>query len=646
MAVEYEAGAPRIDLARYELTVGGRRVTLGRQAMELLILLTDRFGELVTREDIVARLWDGRAFVDADGSINAAIRKIRAALGDDPARPRYLETVIGKGYRFVGEIEVIRKAAPLLAVPSVVSVEPMPAPLSASPAVSRLPSPDKREPVAAPAPAAVWTRSRHGLAILSAAVLGLLALAVWGLERWRAGPPLHSIAVLPLANLSGDPAQDYFAAGITDELTTDLAKVSALKVISRSSAARSRASSRPMREIAAELGVDALVEGSVVRSGDRVRVTAQLIDAGRDRYLWAETYERDLGDMLGVQNAIALEVARQVRIRLSSFEQQRLEQSPPVNPGAYDAYLKGRYALSTQRADGLKEGLPAFEQAIALDPRFAPAYAGLADTYSLLVNYGVQRPAEAFPLADAAARKAIELDASSAEGHTALAYPEHHYAWQWQAAEREYRTAIALSPNYSTAHLRYAEYLSSVARHDEAIAEMRRALELDPLSPVNHGNLGRFLYHARRYEEAIAVLKSALALDPARTYARLHLAMSYEQLGRYSLAEQEFRRVTADFGGARGPGVAHFLASTGAKSEARSLADSLRATAGDSDWFLIAGAYAALGDPDAAFDCLRRAYESHDFFLVFLRVHPFMDPLRSDPRFRDIERRMGFPASD
>jgi len=432
MPADTQAGKARIDLASYQLSIEGRRVRLERQPLDLLIFLVQHKAQLVSREEIVEKLWGKDVFVDVDASINAAIRKIRTALRDDPANPRYLETVVGKGYRFTGEIELVAQ----------------PPPSAVSPAGGRGPG---------RASHARWTGRR--IALLSGTLILVLAAAAWGMFRWRQRQAsttraIHSIAVLPLTNFSGDPSQDYFANGMTDEITTDLAKVASLKVISRTSAMRYQGTSKTLQQIARELKVDAVVEGSVVRSGNKVRITAQLIDAMNDRHMWAETYERDLGDVLGVQNTLALEIARQVRTQLTSSDEQRLGRNTPVNPDAYDAYLRGRYAQTSQSPEGLKAGLPAFQQAIALDPTFAPAYAGLADTYSLLANYGVLSPREAFPQAEAAARKALQFDPNSPEAHTALAYPQHHYTWQWAAAQQEYRTAIGLSPSYATAHLR------------------------------------------------------------------------------------------------------------------------------------------------------------------------------------------------
>jgi TolB-like protein/DNA-binding winged helix-turn-helix (wHTH) protein/Tfp pilus assembly protein PilF len=624
MPVPAQAAKARIDLSRYELSVDGQRVKLERQPMELLILFVQRPGQLVPRDDIVERLWGKDVFVDVERSINAAVRKIRSALRDDPANPKYLETVVGKGYRFIGNVELT--GAPAGNPPPATPISQ--APLGSSPRQPRI------------RPAIVWL------------VLGVLVFGgVWAVAKWRQGrssqpqAQIRSIAVLPLQNLSGDSSQDYFADGMTEELTTDLGKISSLTVISRTSAQNYRGSHKSAPQIAGELNVQAIVEGSVLRSGNKVRITTQLIDAQHDKHLWAESYDREIGDVLAIQNAVALEIARQVRIRLTSLEQQRFAQHTPVNADAFDAYLRGRYAQTTQSSKGIEEALPLFQQAINLDPSYAPGYAGLAYTYGLLANYDVLPPSEAFPQALAAATKATQLDPGSAEAHTAMAFSEHHYLWNWAGAEREYKTASALNSSYPTAHLLYAEYLSTIGRHSEAIAEMRRALELDPLSLVYSSNLGRFLYHARRYDEAIEVLKQTLAIDPNRVYARVHLAMCYEEKGMYEEERQEFERITAAFGGQPGPGLAHFYARIAAKkgeaAKARRIADQLERTARDSDWFFLSGVYAALSDKDEAFACLNKAYEKHDFFLVFLKVHPYMDPLRSDPRYVELLQRIG-----
>jgi len=619
MALETQAGRPRVDVSRYELSLNGKRVKLERQPMDLLILFVLKKGELVSREQIIDKLWGKDVFVDVDSSINSAVRKIRTVLGDDPAQPHYLETVVGKGYRFIGEVEVV-------------GLPPEP---PADPAKT--------------APAAPGNRIGRALTA-GAAVLVVLALAAWLGIRWRQGVasasgPIHSIAVLPLANLSGDPGQEYFADGMTDELTTDLAKIGALRVISRTSAMRYRNAHEPVQQIAQELKVDAVIEGSIARSGNQVRITAQLIDARSDRHLWAESYERDLSDILNVQNTVALEIAHQVRATLTPAEREALAAHNTVVPEAYDAYLRGRKELGKQRQEALRKGLEYFQQAIALDRLYAPAYAGLADSYSLLVNYSALPPLDAFPKAKSAAFKALELDHNLAEAHTALAYVKHHFDWDWTGAEEEYKAALHLDPNNAITHLRYAEFLSNLARHDEAIREVRLAHDLDPLSLVIQSNIGRLLYYARRYDEAIPELKQVLALDPHRVFARVHLAKCYEEKGMFSESLAEMATVRAEFNGQEGIGEAHLYASMSRIQDARRILKYQEQPPPDGaqNWQWIAGVYARVGEKDRAFQWLDQAYQNRDFFMTFVNTDPAMEPLRSDPRFAAMLSKMAFP---
>jgi TolB-like protein/DNA-binding winged helix-turn-helix (wHTH) protein len=622
MALETQAGKPRIDVSRYELTVNGQRVKLERQPMDLLILFVRKKGELVTREEIIDKLWGKDVFVDVDRGINSAVRKIRTVLGDDPAEPHYLETVVGKGYRFVGDVEIVGLAADQTGE----ETQTLPAPLVA---------PAKR---------------LGRLLVVAVCLMAGTAAAVWGWLRWRqraeaASAPIRSIVVLPLANLSGDPAQEYFADGMTDELTTDLAKIGALRVISRTSATHYRGTQEPLPQIAQELKVDAVIEGSVARSGNRVRITAQLIDARNDRHLWAESYERDVSDVLNVQNSVALEIAHQVRATLTPAERELLAAHSTVVPEAYDAYLRGRKELGKQRQEALRRGLEYFQQAIVLDRLYAPAYAGLADSYSLLVNYEGLPPLEGFPQAKAAALKALELDHNLAEAHTSLAYVKHHFDWDWAGAEAEYKLALQLDPSNAITHLRYAEFLSNLARHDEAIREVRLAHELDPLSLVIQSNIGRLLYQARRYDQAIVELQQILSADPHRVFARLHLAKCYEEKQMYSEALKEMDAVTAEFHGQEGIGVAHLFASMGKASEARRVLKSLEQPPPDGaqEWTFIAEVYARLGEKDKAFHWLDQAYQNRDFFMTFAKTDPPLDPLRSDQRFAAMLKKMGFP---
>jgi TolB-like protein/DNA-binding winged helix-turn-helix (wHTH) protein/Tfp pilus assembly protein PilF len=607
-----------LDLRTGELTRDGCRIPLQGQPAQFLVLLISQPGQLVTREDLRAKLWPEDTFVDFDHGLNNAVNRVREALGDSAGSPRYIETVPRKGYRFIGEAEAPSPASP---------------PIESAAGGSFL----------------AWAFSHRTLVLLGVAIL-LAAVAGWGWYRFheRSLPPaarIQSLAVLPLANLSGDPSQEYFADGMTDELTTALAKVSALRVTSRTSTARYRDTREPIQQIARELNVDAIVEGSVARSGKRVRITAQLIDARNDQHMWAESYERDLSDILNTQNTVAVEIAQQVRANLTSAERTAFAARSTVVPEAYDAYLRGRRELGKQRPEAFRQGLEYFQQAIALDRLYAPAYAGLADSYSLLVNYSALPPLEAFPRAKSAALKALDLDANLAEAHTSLAFVRHHFDWDWDGAEAEYKLALRLDPNNAITHLRYAELLSNLGRHDEAIREITVARQLDPLSLVVRSNLGRFLYYARRYDEAIAEIKQVLAADPHRSWSRVTLAFCYEQKGMYSqsLAEQETLR--AEFNGVYGIGSAYLFARMGRLQDARAVLKYHEQPAPDGvqDGVFIAAAYAQLGEKDRAFQWLGRAYQNRDYFMTFIKTDPFMDPLREDPRFEDMLRRVGFP---
>jgi TolB-like protein/DNA-binding winged helix-turn-helix (wHTH) protein len=514
-----------VDLAGYRLLQNGHAVHLERQPMELLILLVERRGDLVTREDIAARLWGRDVFVDADQSINRAVRKLRVAFHDDPEKPLYLETVVGKGYRFVGPVAVTGTAP-----------------------TAQVTVPDNGLASAA----TLARRSRLHLPLLAGIglVIGLLLeLGTLYTPRKRLvaplGRPIQSIAVLPLENLSGDPGQEYFADGMTDALITDLAQIGALRVVSRTSVIRYKGMRKPLPEIARELGVDGIVEGTVTRSGDRVRITSQLIYAPSDQHLWAHSYERNVGDVVSLQGEVAQAIAGAVRAAVTPEQRARLSAKATVNPKAYEAYLKGRYFQNKRTQEGLRRAMEYYQQAVAEDPRYAPAYAGLADTYFPLTNWGWVSIREAIPKAKATALKAVELDEGLAEAHVSLGMVRFVYDWDWPEAGKQFEQALALNPAYPLAHMWYSYYLMALGRSDESLAEMKRAVDLDPVSPELSHYTAWLLGLIGRYDEAIAQERQTLEMDPGFPPAHSVLAGAYAAKGMYREALAEIEKLSA-----------------------------------------------------------------------------------------------------
>jgi tetratricopeptide (TPR) repeat protein len=437
---------------------------------------------------------------------------------------------------------------------------------------------------------------------------------------------------------------------MTEELIAQLAQISALKVISRTSVMQYKKARKPLPEIARELDVDAVVEGSVRRAGNRVRITAQLVHAPTDRHLWAKSYERDLSDVLTLQSEVAREIAREVKVALTPQEQARLATTRPVNPRAHELYLKGRFFWNKRTPNDLKKSLEYFQQATAEDPNYALGYAGVADAYSVLgyVGYAVLPPADAFPQAKAAALKALELDPSLAEAHVVLAYVKWEHDWDWAGSEEEFRRAIALNPNYATAHHWYATRLAALGRMDEARAESKRAEELDPLSLIIRGNIAWMHIFARRPDDALEQLRPTLEMDPNFASTHWFMALAYLQKGMYPEAVDAAKRNVELMRGYN-PGseatLAYAYALAGNKAEARRLLEALKQTARQRyvppDWIAIA--YAGLDDRDQAFAWLEKAYQEHSTLLPFLKVYSLFDRLRDDPRFQDLVRRMKFP---
>jgi TolB-like protein/DNA-binding winged helix-turn-helix (wHTH) protein/Tfp pilus assembly protein PilF len=602
-----------VDVGAGELSKNGIRVKLQERPFQLLVALVERPGEVVTREELRQRLWSDGTFVDFDHSISSAINRLRSALSDSAAQPRYIETVGRRGYRFLYPVSTAARDS---------------------------------APSATAFPKALPRYRRRALFVALALVVLAGALAV---VLRRPGPtgstgPIRAIVVLPLKNLSSDPEQEYFSEGLTDELLTHLASLEGLRVISRASAMQYKDSRKPLREIARELNVDAVVEGSVLRSDGRVRITARLVEAASDRHVWAKSYERDHRDILDLQNEVTRDIAANIRLNLTAAARERLAVSRPIEPEAHEDYLRGRFYWSKRRTSDVKTAILHFEKAIARDPRYARAYAGLADSYSVMRAYNLAPQNESIRQARAAARKALELDDELAEAHTSLGLIAQIYDWDWQTAEKEYRRAIQLDHNYATAHHWYAELLAYRGRFDEAFAEIELARQLDPLSLIIATDRGEILYLSRDYDRAIAQVRGVLEIEPNFLQAHYILVFSLVQKGLFADA-------LADIEKWRGSDEtlwslmmqAYVYGRSGQKVQARQALEKLeqlnRHRPMDPGPILLA--QVGLGNKEAAFAWLEEAYAERSTAIPSLKVNPIYDPLRDDPRFLGLMRRIG-----
>jgi serine/threonine protein kinase/Flp pilus assembly protein TadD len=483
-------------------------------------------------------------------------------------------------------------------------------------------------------------------ALVAALALGLLVAGYYLFrERPSGRKTLSSIAVLPLENLSGDTAQEWFSDGMTESLIAELSKIKALKVISRTSVMRFKKTRKPLKDIARELDVEAIIEGSALLVKDRVRITAQLIEASTDRHLWAESYERDLRDVLSLQQQVAQAIAREIQVTLTPQEQTRLASARPVNPEVYTDCLKGRYYTMQYTQEGIQKGFEYLNQAIRMDPGFAPAFAWLASAYNIAADWYMPSM-EAMLKANALALKAVELDEMVSEGHGALARVHMAYDWDWAGAEREFQRAIQLNPGDQWSRSGYGWLLFALKRFDESLKELRRAQELDPLSPAVNWNLGMGLHSARQYHRALEQLRTAIELDPSSFFGHALLGMTYEQQGELGKAIAEFRKARElnDIPWTRAY-LGHGYAAAGDRVEALKIIaglkeDSRRLVVAPYDVALV---YAGLGEKDQALAWLEKAYQVRSYFLYWLQIDPRLDGLRSDPRFQDLLRRMNFP---
>ncbi|MGC9952391.1 MAG: winged helix-turn-helix domain-containing protein [Bryobacteraceae bacterium] len=623
-------GVFELDLHTRELRKAGRKVRIQEQPLSVLVSLLERPGELVTRDELRQKLWQSDTFVDFDTALNKAITKIRDVLGDSAASPRFVETLPKRGYRFIAPVE---KLAPEQTAPG-------PAP------------PEAIHPEAGGSAAAERPRGASGyggwakLAGAGLAVLPLLAIIAW-LHWSREGAParIRSIAVLPLDNLSGDSNQEYFADGMTDELITDLAQVHSLRVISRTSVMQFKHTKKNLPEIAAELNVDAVVEGSVMRSGNSVRVTAQLLDARQDRHLWAASYEREMTDVIGLEGQVAKAIADQVRVKLTPEEDARLAKRRPANPEAYDALLKGRFLWDKRNAGAAEKAVDYFRQAAGKDPGNAEAWAALAGCYaSLGSDIGSVDPAKVAPEARAAVAKALALDPNLAEAHGSLAKIELWYDWDWAGSEREYRRAIELNPNDSMIRLGYSHYLLVRKRFDDALEENRRALDLAPLDILCSMHLAWLYCDSHAGDKTVEQSKRVLEMDPAFAGAYLYVARGYELQGKWPEAIAAYEQARDSYLPQYLAGVAHAWAASGNRRQAEAALAKLKEFSKQRyvSPLMFAAYYAACGDRDRAFEWLERGYRQRAPGLIELEVSYVWDNLRTDPRFHSLERRAGF----
>ena len=630
-------GTYEVSLQSGEVRKAGLRIRVQQQPMKLLGILLEHPGEVVTREELRSRVWPNESFGDFDQALNIAIGKLRSALGDSADNPRFIETLPKRGYRFIADVSVLGANAHPKRPESVSGDLPAPEPGRNLQGAGLAVAPKRR----------LWLTRGVIVALALVIIIGLSIVSVW-LFRSRGAPAeIRSLAVLPLENLSGDASQNYFADGMTDELITDLAQIGALRVISRTSVMVYKGARKPLPQIARELNVDAVVEGTVIRSGDQVRITAQLIEASTDKHLWSQSYEGELRDTLAVQNRVASAIADQIRINLTPQEQAALKSVEVVNPEAYESYLKGRYFWNKRTANGLKVALAYFNQAIEEDPKYAQAYSGLADTYALLGDwqYAVMTPREALPKAKAAAMKALELDDSLSEAHNSLAFCLEGFDWDFGSAEKEFLRAIELNPGYATAHHWYSWHLSLLGRNAEAIAEMRKAENLDPLSLIINADLAELLLIAHLPDESIQQSRKTLEMDANFALAHNQMGQGYLEKHMFGEAVAEIQKAIQLSGGSPTftANLARAYAASGQKAAAMEQLNDLkkRSASGDPHSSEIAMIYAALGNSDQAMTWLDKSYEQR--FNPGILLRPGFDPLRSDSRFQDLVRRIGLP---
>lgn len=619
-----------LDSRARELRKDNRKIRLQEQPLQILAMLLEHPGEVVTREELRQKLWPADTFVDFDHGLNSAVARLREALNDSAQRPKYVETLTRRGYRFIGQLEQpnnTQATAQELPWPE----EPLETDLQLAGRNSKL------------------QHSKRWLPALAAMSVLALVFSAYFLARppgpRAASKSIDSVAVMPFENATSSPDTVYLADGITQSAIDHLSRLGNLRVISLGSVLRYRGRRDDSRQIGHDLGVRSVMTGKINFNGDRMIVMAELIDTSDGTHIWGEQYNRRVSDIMSVQEDIAREIATKLEVRLSTQQEKVLRQRHTQDFEAYQMYLRGRYYWNRRSQEDLQRGIAYFEQATERDPSNALAYAGLADSYFVRAISGALPTADAMPKAKAAALKALELDDSLAEAHTSLAQITANYEWNWNKAETEYKKAIELNPNYSTGHHYYATFLMGMGRHQEALEEMRRAQQLDPLSPAIATFIAKAYYYAGQNDEAISQYHKVLESDPSFAMARSFLIHSLEQAGRLEEAVAQLKIEAAQSG--RGQDQAEALdrayrskGATGYWTEVLRQVERGKDPGAGSD-LDVAAMYAKLGEKDHAFELLERAYTQHNMWLMNLKVDPRFDSLRSDRRYTSLLRRVG-----
>ncbi len=660
----FRFGAFEFHVQALELRKHGLRIKLAGQPISVLAMLLERPGEVVTREDLQARLWPAGTYVDFEHSVNAAVKRLRQALGDSADSPRFIETLARNGYRFIAPLserteDLAKPAGPPGSQAALGQHRKVTPPISPSgsavrcPAITHEKQPEEPQSPAQAKKTAKWLRFLAFPRVM-AGVLLLIGIAAFiiGLHERRpahtGSGPIRSLVVLPLANLSGDPDEEYFVDGMADELRQHLEVISPLRVISRTSSMYYRGSSKPLPEIARQLNADAVVDGSVLRSGKRVRINVELIQTASDTRLWGGSYDRDLKDIFTLQAEVAQKIAGEIRATLTLPDRVRLARRHTPDPNAYLAYSKGRFFWNRRTEADLKRAIRYFQQAIEKDPNYALAYDGLADCWLPLGWYAYMAPSETFPYAKVAARKALALDDSLAEAHTSLAFVTLYYDRDWTDAEREFRRAIELNPNYANGRHWYAEFLSLVGRHEEAIDESERARELDPLSNIINTWVGSRYFFARQYDKAIEQYRNAAEMDPGFVPVHLVLGHALEQKHMYQEAITELEKAVSLSGGSPVyvASLAHAYGVAGKRGHAKKLFEDLRNLSKQRyvSSYDLGLASLGIGETDRVFALLAQAVEERSPRIAFLGVDPRFDGLRNDARFKELMIRIGISA--